>query len=58
MNWDHFKDPHICLLGNVVAYLFVTQEMEGLNLFFGIIHILVTEFNANSMKTFSENSNV
>ena len=49
MNWVQFKDPvsHMCLAGNVLASLSLTQEVPGPSPFTVMADIFVTEFGGN-----------
>ena len=46
MNWAQFKDSvsHMCLADTVVASMFLTQEVAGLNPFTAMTNIFVAEF--------------
>ena len=46
MNWAQFKDAvsHLYLAGTPVAYLSLTQEMEGSSPFAVMTNIIVTKF--------------
>ena len=57
MNWAESKDPvsYMCLVGAMIASLFLTQEVAGLSTSTVMTNILSLN-SANSVKTFRKNS--